>query len=130
MVLAGEPERGVHRFGTAAREGDAREAAREPAIDEAFGQLDALVGGERRDELARRFERPGDHLRDFASSMTDVRDDCAARGVEDAPAVGEMQPGAFRSRDGDRVPAWQEGVALHARGIGDRSGLRAAHGAP
>jgi hypothetical protein len=61
--------------------------------------------------------------------MADVRDDRAARGVQDAPPVRQEQPRTFGSYDWDRDPARQEWVALHTRGIGDRTGLREAHGA-
>ncbi len=129
VVLAGESQRRVDRLGAAAREGDARESAREPAADETLSQRDALVGGERRDDVARRFEAARHGLGDLAASVTHVYDDRAARGVEDASPVRQLQPRALGACDRDADPARYEGVALDARGVGDRSGSRVAHGA-
>ncbi len=91
MVLAREAQRGVHRLRTAAGEGDAGDAGRQPALHQPLGEQHALIGGEGRDEVAGGFERSRHGFGDFAAAVADVGDDRTARGVEDAAAVGRAR---------------------------------------
>ena len=116
VVLAGEPDREIHRLGTAAREQDAVDVAGQPAGPHPVDQLRSRRGREGRHDVVGLRRGPSVGLRHFPPSVSDVRDDGASGGVEDPATRGRDHVAALGGHNLQwRLPPAQERIVLGVR---------------
>ena len=125
VVLPGEPDRRIHRFGSAAGEDDACELAGEPMLTQSFDQADPALRRKRWHNIGRLGRAADEGFRNLLPSMPDVDHDRPARGVQNTLAAGGDQIRAFGALDDQRCRAGATDERINLRAFGIHGAMQA-----
>ncbi len=100
LVVASQPQRRVGALAAAAGEEHLGEARRQPPLDEAVAQQQALLAGPDGHGVGAVDHRRPSRVGDLGAAPADVADDRPTGTVEDSSAIGRVQPAALAADDG------------------------------
>ena len=117
LVRARQPQGRVGALAPAAGEEHVGEPGGQPAFDQPVAQREPRRGGPQRHDVPAAGHRLARGIGHLGPTPADVADDRAGGAVEDAAAVGGVEPAAVGADDGGvRGPARYEGVAAAVSG--------------